>query len=269
MTKFYTLTNKSFSEFGVATHKELWQKAQEAGYTALKAGVETAYEKAADNKFHFVFSTAAEDRHGDVVEQNWELARYRKNPVVIDSHNYGSIDSILGRISPLSVKDGKLQGDIEFATMNPRGALAEQMVDGGFLNATSVGFIPKEFNDKGTITRSELLEVSMVSVPANYEALAEKSEDTTADPPEDVNGSTTAPEQIEPQEDTQPSPVVPAPSTTTPQQDIYKNLNAEAQRQRTILNSIARELQQASPANLAEQKRRIFRQLREALQSQG
>jgi hypothetical protein len=39
---------------------------------------------------------------------------------------------------------------------------------------SSVGFIPKEFDDKGVILKSELLEVSAVSVPANPEALFEK-----------------------------------------------------------------------------------------------
>ena len=42
--------------------------------------------------------------------------------------------------SSISVKDGKLQGDIEFATMNPKGQLAEQMAEAGFLNTSSIGF---------------------------------------------------------------------------------------------------------------------------------
>lgn len=129
-----------------------------------------------ENKFNFVFSSADVDRHGDIVIQNWDLGPFKKNPVFLDSHNYGSIEHILGKIDKTRVKDGKLQGVVEYALDNPKGLLAYKMTLGGFLNATSVGFIPKDFDEKGRISKSELLEVSAVSVPANPHALLEKME---------------------------------------------------------------------------------------------
>lgn len=175
MKKFYQITNKSFKDLAVATTKELWDKVK-GEHKGLSMSLETAFTKAegSDNKFNFVFSTANQDRHGDFVLQNWDLKHFKKNPVFLDSHNYGSIEHILGKISKIKVKDEKLQGDVEYALDNPKGLLAFKMTLGGFINATSVGFIPKEFDEEGKMSKSELLEVSAVSVPANAEALLEK-----------------------------------------------------------------------------------------------
>jgi len=177
MKKFYQITNKSFDELGVTTQKEMWEKVK-VDHKGLCACVTTVFTKAedSDNKFNVVMSTNSEDRHGDIVEQEWDLKSFKKNPVFLDSHNYNSIEHIIGKVNKIKVKDGKLQGEVEFALDNPKGLLAFNLASKGFLNATSVGFIPKEFSDDGKIMKSELLEDSAVSVPANQEALFEKKE---------------------------------------------------------------------------------------------
>lgn len=179
MPKFYKITNKSFSDLGVKTYEELWKKAQKKGYDALQIACFTNIRKSQkeDNLFHAIFSTATEDRHYDIVRQDWNLKYYKKNPVYLDSHNYNSIEHIIGKVKNIKVVDNKLQGDIVFALDNPKGVLAYNLASGGFLNTSSVGFIPNEFDDKGVILKSELLEVSAVSVPANPEALFEKKFD--------------------------------------------------------------------------------------------
>lgn len=175
MKKFFQLTNKSFDELGVKSHQELWEKVK-GDHKGLCACVNTVFTKAEDseNKFNVVMSTATEDRHGDIVEQNWDLKNFKKNPVFLDSHNYSSIEHIIGKVNKIKVKDGALTGEIEFALDNPKGLLAYNLASKGFLNATSVGFIPLEFSQDGKIVKSELLEDSAVSVPANQEALFEK-----------------------------------------------------------------------------------------------
>src|SRR4051794_32581456 len=182
MKKFLSLTSKTFET--ASTLKEVWEKAQADGYEGMATICVLTLEKDADTKkYHAVFSSEVEDRHGEIVYQDFDLKAFKKNPVFLDSHNYDSIEHIIGKISPITVKDGKLQGDIEFATMNPKGELAEKMADAGFLNTTSIGFIPKQFDDKGNILKSELLEISAVAVPANPEALFEKGhEDEPAKP---------------------------------------------------------------------------------------
>lgn len=187
--KFLNITHKSLEEFGVKTYSELWEK-NKGEYQGLSCEVPVTFErktvkKADDTEevvYTMVLSTADEDRHGDMVLQDFDLKWYKKNPVLLDSHNYDSITHIIGKVNNIRIEDGKLKGEVEFMMDNPKGALAKKMVEGGFLNASSIGFIPKEFDDKGRILKSELLENSMVSVPANARALFEKiAEDVDAE----------------------------------------------------------------------------------------
>lgn len=174
MRKFYQVTSKSFDAEGVKTFAELWTKVK-GEFDALSIRSVTVFEKTAESdKFHATFSTASEDRHGDIVYQSFDLKNFKSNPVFLDTHNYSSIEHIIGRVDNIKVKDNKLQGDVVFALDNPKGLLAYKLAAGGFLNTTSIGFIPKEFDDKGNITKSEMLEISGVSVPANAEALFDK-----------------------------------------------------------------------------------------------
>ena len=120
-----------------------------------------------------IFSTSDEDRHGDVVVQNWDLRAFKKNPVILNSHNYDDAVEVIGRATNVKVVDGKLEGKIIFAVNeNPKAKVIFDLYAGGFLNAFSVGFIPQEFDKDYKILKSELLEVSAVSVPANARALA-------------------------------------------------------------------------------------------------
>ncbi len=123
-----------------------------------------------------VFSSQKEDRHGDVVMQDgWDLKMFKKNPVILNSHNYDDATEVIGRATNLKIVGNELHGKITFAVNeNPKAKIIFDLYAGGFLNAFSVGFIPKKFkeDDYFTIEESELLEVSAVSVPANAWALA-------------------------------------------------------------------------------------------------
>lgn len=180
MEKFYTIKSTTLDDEGVTSYKELWDvvKTDHKGITMVVPTVfEKTYEEdAVTNRFHVVMSTAVEDRHGEIVFQNWDLDNFKKNPVFLDSHNYSSIEHILGKIHNTTAQTA-LEGDIEFALDNPKGMLAFKLALGDFLSATSVGFIPKAFDEDGNITQAELLELSAVSVPANPQALLEKSLD--------------------------------------------------------------------------------------------
>jgi hypothetical protein len=176
MTKFLHLKKETFTEYGAISHKELWDKVK-GEYKGFVFDAETTYTKAegSDNKYHFIFSTDTEDRHGQRVFQNFDLKSFKKNPVFLDSHNYYSIEKILGKIDRAKVKDNKFQGDVIFNLKNPLGLMARDMAEDGFLFATSIGTIPNEFDSNGNILKSEIIEVSAVSVPANPEALLERS----------------------------------------------------------------------------------------------
>ncbi len=141
-------------------------------YQNLLLKINTANEDKAT--LEGIFSTADEDRHGDVVQQNWDLKNFKKNPVILNSHSYRDAADVIGKAVGIKVsKDGVLEGTIQFAVNeNPKAKIIFDLYKGGFLNAFSVGFLAKEFDNKGTILKSELLEISAVSVPANAYALA-------------------------------------------------------------------------------------------------
>ena len=129
----------------------------------------------------FVISTPTLDREDDVLMvDGWEIDNYMRNPVVLWAHDYGRPP--VARSEKVWVEDEKLISRDRFTPqeINPFGHMVYQMVKGGFLRATSVGFRPLEyfFNDehKGyDFLKSELMEHSIVPVPANPEALVAAS----------------------------------------------------------------------------------------------
>lgn len=231
---FYSISQKSLSDMGVATYKELWDSVSKDN-RGLSVEVPVKIKKE-DDVYKVVFSTDAEDRHGDVVKQNFDLKSFKKNPVLLDSHNYGSIEHIIGKVSKITQKPS-LNGNIEFATMNPKGALAQAMADAGYINATSIGFIPKEFDDKGNITKSELLEISVVSVPANAQALFEKIVKEV----DEVKATVTE---------------------ETPVEQVVETV-VKIDRKKFILNNIAKGIRDMHAQNLAEQKRQVLKAIRQ------
>jgi HK97 family phage prohead protease len=132
-----------------------------------------------DYEIQLIGSTDVPDRDNEVLMQDgWDLKNYKKNPVVLPAHNYSS--PAIGRAKKVKLEDGKLTFDIEFPQegVNPVADVYRKLYKSGFMNASSVGFIPSEWKDgKGpkeprrTFMKQELLEISLVSVPANPEAL--------------------------------------------------------------------------------------------------
>jgi HK97 family phage prohead protease len=125
--------------------------------------------------FEVVISTADVDRAGEVIDQNgWDLDFYRKNPVVLWAHDYSSLP--IGVTEEIEVKDGQLVAKGRFAPedANPLAQHVRRLYDLKIVRAASVGFIPREFdpNNASIITKAELLEFSLVPVPANPNALS-------------------------------------------------------------------------------------------------
>lgn len=134
--------------------------------------IKALIERKANRGYSVVVSTATVDRQGDSIDQSgWDLTNFKKNPVMLWAHDYRILP--IARANEISVVNNKLTiGDYEFAPAegNPMSGQVKALVDGGFLNAVSVGFMPLERNGN-VITKMELFEVSFVPVPANPEAL--------------------------------------------------------------------------------------------------
>lgn len=147
------------------------------GAKGLRGGLRCAIKEVAGDApvMDFIGSDNTLDRYGEVIEPaGWQLENFKANPVIPDCHDYSSITRILGRAVSVSVTDGKLLNRVEFCTDNPLGLLAWKMAKGGFIKSQSVGFIPIEWKNgvgntepERTFTKQELLEISLVVVPAN------------------------------------------------------------------------------------------------------
>lgn len=129
--------------------------------------------------FDVVASTDALDSHGDRVAQDWKLDRFKANPVVFYGHE--SWDLPIGKASDVRVEDGELRMRVTLvsAAANPRAEQVMQLMKEGALSGVSVGFRPgKRSTEKidgrevVVLSENELLELSVVGIPANPEARA-------------------------------------------------------------------------------------------------
>jgi HK97 family phage prohead protease len=127
------------------------------------------------NTFHFVASTGDADRNGNVLDlDGWDLANYRANPVVLFNHNWDLPP--VGRTSRLYTEGNRLLAQVEFAP-TPLGQELALLNADGYLRAISVGARPLEWEIRrhpehgfpiGIHShRHELLELSIVAIPAN------------------------------------------------------------------------------------------------------
>lgn len=150
------------------------------GATGLRGSLkcEARAVEGSEAAMDFIASDETLDRYDEVIKvDGWDLAAFKSNPVVVDCHDYSSITRILGKSPDIHVANGQLVNRVEFCLENPMGALAWKMAKGGFISSQSVGFIPIEWQTgknvdqpSRTYTKQELLEVSLVVVPANPSA---------------------------------------------------------------------------------------------------
>lgn len=136
--------------------------------------IEASITKAADGSFIAVASTNSVDRHGEVVDNNgWELKAYKKNPVILWGHDH--TEPAIGVSKKTWVegegKKAKLMITPLLHDVTDKAKAIKQLVEMGVIKTLSVGFKPLESPDGVTFTKNELLEVSMVNVPANADAM--------------------------------------------------------------------------------------------------
>lgn len=139
-----------------------------------------------DGRFaRFVASSNAVNRYGDIVEQNWALDNFWANPVFLWGHN--SWETPIGWVRSFDVHQtderAATHARVEFlpAGADPFVDKLHRLVGLRAIRAVSVGFYPLEVSDLfdeddywtgWRYMRSELLELSLCTVPANPEAVA-------------------------------------------------------------------------------------------------
>lgn len=185
----------------------------------IQPGVDTlTYESAAyvqaeadpTGQMIYTFRMTSErvDRQGEVVTlDGWDFTSYMTNPVVLNSHQYGDIEAIVGRCVGITRDDLGWNAAIRFNSTE-HGRLACALVEEGDLRAVSVGFRPVvvQYPDGTAMRQSramarhantdtgkalvsmevppgkavrhlskELLEISVVPIPANADAIRLRS----------------------------------------------------------------------------------------------
>lgn len=126
------------------------------------------------DKIVFEISNAQLDRHGTVIDpEGMDLSAFQRNPVVLFGHGFETPMPI-GRSPNIFKRGDSIYAEVEFDPEDERALQIESKVRRGFLNAASVGIVPKEIDRSGEeprISKSELMEFSIVPVPSNSGAL--------------------------------------------------------------------------------------------------
>ncbi len=134
-------------------------------------------KEAGERQLTFTITTGAIDRDRDCLKvEGWRLDAYRANPVVLWAHDYRGLP--VAKADSILTGAGALKATATFTAPDeyPFGDTVYRLLQGGFLRATSVGFRPIRSaynNERGgyDFEEQELLEFSIVPVPANPEAL--------------------------------------------------------------------------------------------------
>lgn len=156
----------------------------------LKALVEKV-EKAEEGILSVAVATdESVDRDGErIAADAWDFTNFLKNPVLLWAHDYRA--EPVGKILELTRAGAKTLFKPQFAIgITERAKQIFQFYQEGYLNAFSVGFIPREWKDEDlpggkrvrTFTKVELLEISAVPVPSNPNALVLARGAKDADP---------------------------------------------------------------------------------------
>ncbi len=159
-----------------------YESAQKSGRKMVQREVMLPGQVDVDNGITFVASDETVDSYGDVITvKNWDLSVYEKNPVVLFGHD---AMQVIGRCSRVWTAGAKLMCTVQLARKNTSGIVdtVRELLNQGMLRAVSVGFSPtvppEPIVDKSgkmsgfKYVGQRLLEISVVGIPANPNALA-------------------------------------------------------------------------------------------------
>lgn len=136
--------------------------------------------QSASDPFEFILSSESKDRVGDVIKQDgWKLTAFKQNPIALFGHSHGFP---IGTWKSIRVEGTRLIAKLDMAApgTSPRIDEIRSLIEQGILKAVSVGFRILDYEPMDEkepwgawlIKKAELLETSVVSVPANPDALA-------------------------------------------------------------------------------------------------
>lgn len=145
----------------------------------VRHSLKATIEKAESGEIVFIASDETLDRQGEVVKADeWDLTQFLKSPRLLVDHDY-RVESIVGIAKKVWQEGKTLKFVPTFHEITEKAVMVKRMIDEGMLDTVSVGFCRRMVNGKGV---NELMEISLVAVPANANArlLAVKAVDAEA-----------------------------------------------------------------------------------------
>jgi HK97 family phage prohead protease len=118
-------------------------------------------------------TTGTPDRTGDrVLPSGADLAAFWKNPVLLPAHDYKAVP--IGTVTSINMTGDGMRVRWRWNADDEQGGRYKRAWDGGFLRALSIGFRPLQTSPNAfggyDFHKWELLEISVVAIPANPEA---------------------------------------------------------------------------------------------------
>jgi HK97 family phage prohead protease len=142
-------------------------------------------DAAENGRLRFRITTDSEDRMGDVIDPGgWFFGNYERNPIVLFNHEYGEVAGSppsQGKTLLIEKYDHGLNAVVEFHRKTRFNEELYALYKDGFMSTTSVGFWPMDRPEEREtkaggrglkFTKQDLLEWSLVAVPANPDAFA-------------------------------------------------------------------------------------------------
>ena len=150
-------------------------------FARLATSAQLSTRAANDRTIDYVFSDESVARDGDTIRTaGWDLTAYLANPVFLWAHDDSSPP--IGRVTRIGAEGSQLCGAVRYAEVDeyPFADTIFRLTKGGFINATSVRWLPIDWRYSTDRSRpggidflqQELLEISAVPVPALPTALA-------------------------------------------------------------------------------------------------
>ena len=92
----------------------------------------------------YIASDASLDCYKEIlVPGGVDFSRFEKNAPFVDSHDYSTLERLLGSVTAFSVKGGQVIERVKWAVNeSPLAALGFKLTESGHLKAVSVGFMP-------------------------------------------------------------------------------------------------------------------------------
>lgn len=145
----------------------------------IRKELEIEVQEKRANGGRILINTGVVDRDKDrVLPTGAQIDNYMRNPVVQWGHNYQDPWATIGKTTTLEISEAGIVADFELrpaANESDPQHVVQLLWDGGWVRTASIGFIPSasDENEHGgrDFAQWELLEWSLVPIPANQEAL--------------------------------------------------------------------------------------------------